>query len=288
MNFNKMKDIIELINFGIINIDKPIGPTSFSISNYVRREFNLNKTSHLGTLDPKVSGVLPIALGRACKLAGFLIGNDKKYVGILHTHKEQDINELQRIINIHFLGKIKQIPPHKSAVKREERIREVFDWKLLEYSETKKDFLFYCKVQGGTYIRKLCSDLGEYIEGAHMSELRRTKAGYFDEEKMYTLYELDEAILKYKKGDDEQLKNMIIPAIEIIKKKFKIIYVKKEVVKSLLTGKPLLKNHVLDLKQIEKLDEGEKFAIFEGEKFIEIAKKVTQNSVIAKSLFVYN
>lgn len=288
MEFNKMEDINELIQFGIINIDKPVGPTSFSISNYIRRELNLSKTSHLGTLDPKVGGVLPITLGRACKLAGFLIGSDKEYVGILHTHKEQEILELQKIINVNFLGKIKQTPPHKSAVKREERIREIFDWKLLEASENKKDFLFYCNVQGGTYIRKLCSDLGELIGGAHMAELRRTKAGYFNEDKMYTLYEFDEAILRYKKGDSKMLKEMIIPTVDIIKRKFKIIYVKKEVVKSLLTGKPLLKNHVIDLKEIEKLKEGEDFAIFEGEKFIEIAKKTTQNSVIAKSLFVYN
>lgn len=283
-----MEDIKKLINFGIINIDKPVGPTSFSVSNYVKKEFSLNKTSHLGTLDPKVGGVLPIALGRACKLTGFLIGSDKEYVGILHTHKEQDIKKLQEIININFLGKIKQTPPHKSAVKREERVREVFDWELLEAKENKKDFLFYCKVQGGTYVRKLCSDLGEFIGGAHMSELRRTKAGYFGENKMYTLYEFDKAILEYKNGESEALKEMIIPAIEIIRKRFKIIYVKKEVVKSLLTGKPLLKNHIIDSKQIEELDEGEEFAIFERENFIEIAKKFTQNNIIAKPLFVYN
>ena len=86
----------------------------------------------MGTLDPKVTGVLPITLGRACKLAGYFIKHDKSYVGILHTHEEQDIEKLQKLIDENFSGKILQTPPHRSAVKREEREREVYGWKLLE------------------------------------------------------------------------------------------------------------------------------------------------------------
>jgi len=160
-----MKD---LLNFSLINIDKSAGPTSYSVSEFVRRQLGLKKTSHMGTLDPKVSGVLPITLGRACKLAGYFIKHDKSYVGILHAHKEQDIKELQKLIDANFVGKIKQTPPNRSAVKREERERKVYCWKLIESSENGKDFLFECKVEGGTYIRKLCSDLGDIIGGAHM------------------------------------------------------------------------------------------------------------------------
>jgi len=94
------------LNFSIINIDKPAGPTSFSITEFIRRELKLKKASHMGTLDPKVTGVLPITLGRACRLAQFLISHDKTYVGILHTHKEQDIKELQKIIDKDFTGEI--------------------------------------------------------------------------------------------------------------------------------------------------------------------------------------
>ena len=175
------KSIKELLNFGIIVIDKPTGPTSFSISDYVRKQLGLTKTSHFGTLDPQVTGVLPIALGRACKLTGTFLGHDKTYIGIMHTHKEQDIKELQKIINENFLGTIKQTPPKKSRVKRQERERDINRFELLEVSENKKDFLFISEVQGGTYIRKLCSDLGEKIGGAHMLELRRIKAGIFKE-----------------------------------------------------------------------------------------------------------
>ena len=93
------KTMKELLNFGIIIIDKPSGPTSFSVSEYVCKRLKLPKTSHFGTLDPLVTGVLPVALGRGCKLTGFFLGHDKTYVGIMHTHKEQDMKELQKIID---------------------------------------------------------------------------------------------------------------------------------------------------------------------------------------------
>jgi len=127
-----MKDINELLNFSLINIDKPAGPTSYSVSEFVKRQLKLKKTSHMGTLDPKVTGVLPITLGRACKLAGYFIKHDKEYVGILETHKNQDIKKLQNLIDENFVGKIKQTPPHRSAVKREERERMVYNWDLTE------------------------------------------------------------------------------------------------------------------------------------------------------------
>lgn len=153
------KSISELIEFGIINIDKPSGPTSFDVSDFVRKKLELRKTSHFGTLDPKVTGVLPIALNRACKLTGFFLGENKKYIGIMRIHEETDIKKLNEIINRKFIGKIMQKPPVKSRVKRVEREREIISFKILE--EEKKDFLFQTEVQGGTYIRKLIDDLGK-------------------------------------------------------------------------------------------------------------------------------
>jgi len=136
-----VKDIKEFLNFGLINIDKPAGPTSYSVSEFVRRALGLKKTSHMGTLDPKVSGVLPVTLGRACKLAGYFIKHDKTYVGVLETHKECDIKELQKLIDDNFVGKILQTPPHRSAVKVQEREREVYSWKLIEAGSDGRGFL---------------------------------------------------------------------------------------------------------------------------------------------------
>src|SRR3990167_8626387 len=101
----------ELLEFGIINIDKPSGPTSFDISDFVRKKLGLRKTSHFGTLDPKVTGVLPIALNRACKLTGFFLGENKTYVGIMRLHEETDIKKIEDAIRKKFTGKIMQTPP---------------------------------------------------------------------------------------------------------------------------------------------------------------------------------
>ena len=219
------KPIKDLLNFSIVIIDKPAGPTSFTVSDYVWRQlkdFGINKTSHFGTLDPQVTGVLPIAIGRSCRLTGFFLGHDKTYIGVIHVHKEHELSDLQKVINKNFMGKIMQKPPIKSSVKRVEREREVKRFELLERGENKKDFLFIAEVQGGTYIRKLCSDLGELKEvgGAHMLELRRMNAGIFSEsdKRIVSLYEFKDAVDELKKGNEEKIRKILIPSEEAIKK----------------------------------------------------------------------
>ena len=171
------KPIQELLQFGIINIDKPLGPTSFQVSQFVKNLIEVRKTSHLGTLDPTiVSGVLPVALNRACRLSEYLMHRNKTYIGIMRLHKEVKRDELEKVIK-EFVGKIKQLPPKRSRVKRAIREREVKSFRIIEIEG--KDVLFETEVQAGTYIRKICDDMGKEIGGAHMLELRRTKAGLF-------------------------------------------------------------------------------------------------------------
>lgn len=283
--FMAEKSITELLNFGIIIVDKPTGPTSFSISDFVRKKLKLGKTSHFGTLDPMVTGVLPVALGRACRLTGVFLGHDKIYIGIMHTHKPQELKDLQKIIDEKFTGVIKQLPPKKSRVKRAVREREIKRFELLEVSEDKKDFLFVAEVQGGTYIRKLCSDLGDLIGGAHMAELRRTQAGVFDEKQIVKLYDFEKAVDEFEKNKKpEKLRKLIIPAEEAIKRVMPSYQVKEFAVFKLKTGKPLFKT---DLEQKE-LPKEERFAIFNKEKFIGIYKSEKQGDIIGKSEFVFN
>ncbi len=281
-----MKPIEELLNFSLINIDKSAGPTSYSISEFVKRQLKLSKTSHMGTLDPKVTGVLPITLGRACKLAGYFIKHDKTYVGILHTHKEQKIEELQKLIDDNFVGKIKQTPPHRSAVKREERERTVYNWKLLEASEDGCDFLFESRVEGGTYIRKLCSDLGEMISGAHMGELRRTEAGIFDESTIVNLFDFKSAVDKYKNGDEAELRKMLVSAEDAIKEVLPFIEVEKKAIKGLHIGKPLFRDSIISDVNSIKVDD--RFAVFCGDQFIGIYRRTTEEVIFGRSEFVYN
>ena len=280
-----MKPVRDLLNFSLINIDKSAGPTSYSVSEFVKRKLGLKKTSHMGTLDPKVTGVLPITLGRACKLAGYFIKHDKSYVGILHTHKEQGIKKLQKLIDDNFTGKIKQTPPHRSAVKVQEKERTVYNWILTEMAENKRDFLFECKVEGGTYIRKLCSDLGEMIGGAHMGELRRIEAGIFDESNLVKIDDFVEAVEEYKMGKETKLRKMLLPAEDAIKKVLPVVEVDKSAIKSLHTGKPLFLSNIIGKP---KLKSGDFFALFCGKQFVGIYRRTDEEIIFGRSEFVYN
>jgi len=202
----------------------------------------------------------------------------------MHIHKDISKEEIKKMINQNFTGKIMQKPPIKSRVKRVEREREVKRFEVLEQNE--KDFLFIAEVQGGTYIRKLCSDLGDKLgTGAHMLELRRVQAGIFSEESCVSLYEFKEAVEKYKKGSEEKLRKMIVPGEEAIKKIMPVIQVKEKSLKKLLTGKPLFKE---DLISDVKIKKGEIFAVFFKEKFVEIAERTNEKTIFGRARFVFN
>jgi len=277
----KKKSIKELLEFSIVNVDKPSGPTSFDVDTKIKRWLGLRKTSHFGTLDPKVTGVLPVAFNRACKLSDYFMHRDKVYVGIMHIHSDISKEKLEEEME-KFVGKIIQLPPVKSSVKRAERVREVKKFDIIEING--RDVLFLAEVQAGTYIRKLCSDLGEKIGGAHMTELRRIRAGIFEEETIVDLYKFKEAIEDHKKGKEEKLRRILVPA-EIISELLPIIEVKKKSIKHLLTGKPIMKN---DLKNIKGKKIEERFVVFQGERFIEVAKKVDEGDIIARPEFVFS
>ncbi len=277
----KEKTIQELLEFGIINIDKSSGPTSFDISDFVRKKLKARKTSHFGTLDPKVTGVLPIALNRACKLTGYFLGEDKEYIGIMRVHDDVSLEKLQEVINKKFLGKIKQTPPVRSRVKRQEREREIKKFELIEKDD--KNILFVAEVQGGTYIRKLIDDLGtETGLGAHMLELRRIRAGIFKEENIVNLYDFEKAVEEYEKGNDKNLREMIIPA-EIVSEVYPAVKINGDKLDKIFAGKPL---HQEDLIKNEEFETGTVISVFCDGKFIGMYEVKNEKEVFAKSNFV--
>jgi len=280
----KKKTVRELLEFGIINIDKPSGPTSFQVSEFVKEKLKARKTSHFGTLDPKVSGVLPIAINRACRLTEYFIHHDKEYVGVMKLHKEMKLEDIQKTINQKFIGKIVQKPPVRSRVARVERQREIKKFELIE--QDGMDILFHVECEGGTYIRKLIHDLGNELKiGSHMLELRRVRAGIFKEtDEKYpsiNLYEFEKAVKECEKGREESLKRMIIPA-EIVSKLYPSLQVKECYVKRVLHGSPIYEKYI---KPIKKEINGLVCA-FAKEKFIGIYEIVNERGIIAKPKFV--
>jgi H/ACA ribonucleoprotein complex subunit 4 len=292
------KPISELLEFSIINVDKPAGITSFVCVDRVRKIVGVKKAGHTGTLDPLVTGVLPVLLNRATRLSNYFMKKDKVYVGKMLLHRDISEKELKFFMD-NFVGKIMQKPPVKSRVKRVLRERIVNKFKII-----KKDgrvVEFESDVQAGTYIRKLISDLGEKIGGAHMIELRRIKAGMFSINESHTLEQIQEAYNKYKKDDEGDLRKMLIPA-EIVKQIVTSLQVKEEAVKGLLNGKPLMKEDLVSALSHD--NENSNFAVFFKEKFIGIYNsnmsseflnsknlKMTdnaRNNIIAKAEFVMN
>jgi len=283
----KEKPIEDLIKFCIINIDKPTEHTSFDVVARIRGIFHTKKVGHFGTLDPMVTGVLPISLNKACKLSNFFMHHDKEYVGKMYIHKDISKTDLEKEMK-KFIGKIKQKPPVKSSVKRVERERTINKFKILKVEG--KTVSFHADVEAGTYIRKLIHDLGEKIGGAHMIELRRIRAGIFKENKSVKIEEVKEAFEDYKKGREGKLRKILIPA-EIISKIYSIIKVKEESVKTLLNGKPLMDYDLTEgsLRELKKFNENDIFVLFYKMQFIGAYRIVKgREKIVAKPRFVFS
>jgi len=243
----------ELINYGIVNIDKPPGPTSHQVADFVKKILKIKKSGHSGTLDPKVTGSLVIALGKATRIVEVLLKGGKTYVGIMHLHKPIKEKQIKKTIKKFFTGKIKQTPPIKSAVKRQERIREIYDFKILEIDN--QDILFQVSCQAGTYIRKLCHDLGKKLEvGAHMTELRRPRVGPFDESTIYTLQDLKDAYTIYKEENNQKFLKKIIQPIESAIKHLPKVHVKDNTIESLIHGRDLAIPGIKEMSEFTKDD----------------------------------
>lgn len=240
------RTVEELLEKGVVNIDKPKGPTTHQVADYVKKILHLTKAGHSGSLDPAVTGVVVVGLGKNTKIVQTLLNAPKEYVGIMHLHSEVPEKKIREVFK-KFTGKIKQIPPIKSAVKRVERIREVYYLEIREIDG--KDILFRVGCQAGTYIRKLCHDIGKELKtGAHMAELRRIKLGPFNETTAVALQDLQDAFVFWKEGDGSQLKKIMQPmeaAVEHLPK----IYVFDTTIDSVCHGAQL------KVPGISKLDE---------------------------------
>lgn len=204
------RTVAELIDYGVINLDKPRGPTSHQVSEYAQRILGIRKAGHSGTLDPNVSGVLPIATGRATRIVQTLLTAGKEYVAIMHIHTDVDEKAIRRVFK-KFVGKITQVPPIKAAVKRRARQREIYSIEILEVDG--RDVLFRVNCEAGTYIRKLIHDIALKMgTRGHMAELRRTRVACFDEKTLVTLHDLADAYWFWKnEGNEKYIRHCIKP-----------------------------------------------------------------------------
>jgi len=223
----------------------------------VQKILGIDKAGHGGSLDPAVTGVLPIATERATRVVQTLLKAGKEYVALMHLHKEINEDKIRKELN-DLIGKITQIPPVRSAVKRQERKREIYYLEILEID--KQDVLFRVGCEAGTYIRKLIFDFGKKLNiGANMQQLIRTKAGPFRIENSFTLHDLKDAYEFYKEGNENEIKKIILP-MEFAVQHLPKIWVFDNCVDSLAHGADLSIPGVSKLES--EIKEGDLVAIF--------------------------
>ena len=228
----------QLLDYGLIILDKPPGPTSHETVAWTKRILKIPKIGHSGTLDPQVSGVLPLGLGEATKALGVLLYGPKEYHALGRLHSLPSKEKLDEIIDM-FTGEIFQKPPQRSAVLRQTRTRTIYELEVLEQKERLLLTRILC--EAGTYIRKLYYDIGEILgPGATMIELRRTRVDqFYESDGLVTLHELANAFALWEeKKDDAKLLKMIKP-IEYALSELKSVIIRDSAVDALCHGAQL-------------------------------------------------
>jgi tRNA pseudouridine55 synthase len=203
------RSVDELLSFGVVNLDKPVGPSAHQVSAWARDAAGVDRAAHAGTLDPKVTGCLPILLGDATRVAQVFLEGTKEYLAVLELHGPVPA-DLDAVVSA-FEGEIYQKPPRKSAVTRRLRTRTIHDLDVLETHD--RQTLLRIRCESGTYVRKLCHDLGLAAgTGAHMGHLRRTATDPFDDTDLVSTAELTDALAFAADGDEAPLRAVVTPA----------------------------------------------------------------------------
>jgi tRNA pseudouridine55 synthase len=204
------RDPETLLEFGVINLDKPPGPSAHQVAAWVRDMAGVERAAHAGTLDPKVTGCLPVLTGTATRAAQVFDDSRKGYVAVLELHSPAPA-DLEATLEA-FEGPLYQKPPRKSAVARRLRVREIHRLDVLEREPRR--LLLDIECESGTYVRKLCHDIGLAVgTGAHMGALRRTKTGRFDDRTLSTMEDLADGLAFHREdGDPELLEEVVSPA----------------------------------------------------------------------------
>lgn len=240
------RTVEQLLNYGFILLDKPNGPTSHETVAWIKKILNIPKAGHSGTLDPMVSGVLPIGLGEATKALIVLLLGPKEYHALGRLHTLPSNEKLEDVLK-KFTGKIYQKPPQRSSVSRQTRVRSVYEIEVVEQKE--RLILMRILCEAGTYIRKIFYDIGEVLgPGATMIELRRTRVSQFSEESnLVKMHDLVDAYAMWKeKGDDSKLLRILMP-IEYALSEIKSVVIRDSAVDALCHGAQLAIPGILEI-----------------------------------------
>ncbi|KAH9649015.1 H/ACA ribonucleoprotein complex subunit 4 [Citrus sinensis] len=236
------RPLVDYIRYGIINLDKPANPSSHEVVAWIKRILRVEKTGHSGTLDPKVTGNLIVCIDRATRLVKSQQGAGKEYVCVARLHdKVPDVAKVARALEA-LTGAVFQRPPLISAVKRQLRIRTIYESKLLEYDVDRHLVVFWISCEAGTYVRTMCVHLGLILGvGGHMQELRRVRSGILGEnDNMVTMHDVMDAQWLYDNYRDEAYLRRVIMPLEVLLTSYKRLVVKDTTVNAICYGAKLM------------------------------------------------
>ncbi|KAA8499136.1 Centromere/microtubule-binding protein CBF5 [Porphyridium purpureum] len=238
------RPIEEYLRYGMINLDKPANPSSHEVVAWIKKILRCEKTGHSGTLDPKVTGCLIVCVDRATRLVKSQQSAGKEYVAVFRLHEslgEDALPKIQRAVDM-LTGAVFQRPPLISAVKRQLRIRTIYESKLIEYNDEKKLGVFWVSCEAGTYIRTLCVHLGLLLGvGGHMQELRRVRSGAQGEtEGMVTMHDVMDAQWVYDHTKNEEYLRRVVKPLEALLVKHKRVFIKDSTINAICYGAKLM------------------------------------------------
>ncbi|GLJ48927.1 hypothetical protein SUGI_1032150 [Cryptomeria japonica] len=236
------RPLYDYVRYGVINLDKPANPSSHEVVAWIRRMLRVEKTGHSGTLDPKVTGSLIVCVERATRLVKAQQGAGKEYVCVARLHSAvPDVAKVARALET-LTGALFQRPPLISAVKRQLRIRTIYESKLLEYDAERHLVVFWVSCEAGTYIRTLCVHLGLLLGvGGHMQELRRVRSGILGEkDNLVTMHDVLDAQWMYDNYKDESYLRRVIMPLEVLLTSYKRLVVKDSAVNAICYGAKLM------------------------------------------------
>ncbi|KAI0990220.1 hypothetical protein GJ496_001021 [Pomphorhynchus laevis] len=231
-----------LFSCGFINLDKPVNPSSHEVVAWIKRILRVEKTGHSGTLDPKVSGCLIVCIERATRLVKSQQSAGKEYIGIVRFHESiEDVQKVYQAMET-LQGALFQKPPVVAAVKRQLRIRTIYDSKLLEFDTERNLAVFWVSCEAGTYIRTLCVHMGLLVGvGGIMQELRRVRSGIESEKtNLVTMHDILDAQYAFDHFKDESYLRRVIQPLEALLVNYKRIIVKDSAVNAICYGAKIL------------------------------------------------
>jgi tRNA pseudouridine55 synthase len=291
---------------GVILLDKASGNSSNFVLQQVKRLFFAKKAGHTGSLDPLASGLLPICLGQATKVAQFLLDDDKRYfvrgkLGQISDtgDAEGEITDFGPTVGVNessvasvlpeFLGNIKQVPPMYSALKRDGKPLYELARQGIEVEREARPVTIheinFLSLEGdvlsldvacskGTYIRTLVEDIGKLLGcGAHVIELRRTGFAHFDLTHSVTFEKL-EAL----KSDDFEALDALILGADTMLPNFDSVFLSAEQTSDIKLGRKIYYGDYTEVQKLKLFDE--------NQQFLGIGENSIEGEVLPKRLFV--